>query len=193
MILIVGLGNPGKSYQKNRHNVGFVLADALAYKYQVEFTHDKKFNAEIAEIKNSELCSEPVLLAKPGTFMNNSGEAVQKIAQFYKIAPENIWVVFDELDLPLGSIKIKKTGSAGTHNGMKSIVGHIGKNFPRFRIGIESRGQTASALQDTASFVLSDFFGQEKELIIHSLDQIISAIETALKQDLDTAMNKYNS
>jgi PTH1 family peptidyl-tRNA hydrolase len=140
MILIVGLGNPGKKYEKNRHNIGFVLIDTLAYKYQAEFKLDKKLNAEIAEIRNPELSSEPILLAKPQTFMNNSGEAVQKIAAFYKIHPENIWVLFDELDLPLGTIKIRKSGGSGTHNGMKSVVGHIGKNFPRFRIGIESRG-----------------------------------------------------
>lgn len=192
MILIVGLGNPGKKYQKNRHNIGFVLVDALAYKYQAEFVLDKKFNAEIAEIRNNQLSEEPVLLAKPQTFMNNSGEAVQKIASFYKIQPENIWVVFDELDLPLGTLKIRKSGSAGTHNGMKSVVGHIGKNFPRFRIGIESRGATASTLQDTASFVLSDFFGSEKEIIIKTLDHSVKAIETALKEGLDTAMNKFN-
>lgn len=192
MILIVGLGNPGKKYQKNRHNIGFVLVDALAYKYQVEFTNDKKLNAEIAEIKNTSLSSEPILLAKPQTFMNNSGEAVQKIVHFYKIAPENLWVVFDELDLPLGTIKIKKSGSAGTHNGMKSIVTHLGSNFPRFRIGIESRGQTASALQDTADFVLGDFFGPEKELIIHSLDQTVKAVETALKEGLEIAMTRFN-
>lgn len=192
MILIVGLGNPGKKYQKNRHNIGFVLMDTLAYKHQVEFTLDKKLTAEIAEIKDETLHPEPIMLAKPQTFMNNSGEAVQKIAHFYKIAPENIWVVFDELDIPLGTIKIKKSGSAGTHNGMKSIVTHIGSNFPRFRIGIESRGQTASALQDTAAFVLSDFFGPEKEIIIDSIDKTVSAIETALQNGLEDAMNKFN-
>jgi PTH1 family peptidyl-tRNA hydrolase len=192
MILIVGLGNPGKKYEKNRHNIGFVLIDTLAYKYQAEFKLDKKLNAEIAEIRNPELSSEPILLAKPQTFMNNSGEAVQKIAAFYKIHPENIWVLFDELDLPLGTIKIRKSGGSGTHNGMKSVVGHIGKNFPRFRIGIESRGTTASTLQDTPSFVLSDFFGSEKEIIIKTIDQGLQAIEIALKEGLDTTMNKFN-
>jgi PTH1 family peptidyl-tRNA hydrolase len=191
MILIVGLGNPGPKYNKTRHNVGFVALDTLAYKHNLEFKHDKKFNAEIAELKLSEL-PEPFLLAKPHTFMNNSGEAVQKIAQFYKIAPENIWIVFDELDLPLGQIKIRKSGSAGTHNGMKSVVAHLGQNFPRFRIGIESRGETASRLQDTASFVLSEFFTPEKELISRSIEKIVEALESALKTDLDSAMNKFN-
>ena len=192
MYLIVGLGNPGPKYTKTRHNIGFILLDSLAYKYNLEFHHDKKFNAEITEFSNPDLTTEPIILVKPHTFMNSSGDAVQKIAQFYKIPPENIWIVFDELDLPLGQIKIKKSGSAGTHNGMKSIVAHMGQNFPRFRIGIESRGQTASQLQDTASFVLSEFFTQEKDLIANSLAKTIEALETALKFGLETAMNKYN-
>ncbi len=192
MILIVGLGNPGPKYAKTRHNVGFVALDTLAYKLKADFTYDKKYNAEIAEIKNSGLSEDTIILAKPHTFMNESGQAVQKIAHFYKIKPEQIWVVFDELDLPLGTIKIRKNGSAGTHNGMKSVVSVIGKEFPRFRIGIESRGETASQLQDTASFVLSDFFGQEKEIIVKSIDQSVLALETALKEGIEPAMNKFN-
>lgn len=192
MILIVGLGNPGPKYAKTRHNVGFVALDTLAYKLKADFSYDKKYNAEIAEIKNPGLSEDTIILAKPHTFMNESGQAVQKIAHFYKIKPEQIWVVFDELDLPLGTIKIRKNGSAGTHNGMKSVVSVIGKEFPRFRIGIESRGETASQLQDTASFVLSDFFGQEKEIIVKSIDQSVLALETALKEGIEPAMNKFN-
>ncbi|MCC7433013.1 aminoacyl-tRNA hydrolase [Candidatus Peregrinibacteria bacterium] len=192
MILIVGLGNPGPKYTKTRHNVGFLALDTLAYKLKTEFEYDKKYNAEIAEVKQSDLTNQAIILAKPHTFMNESGQAVQKIAHFFKIKPENIWVVFDELDLSLGTIKIRKNGSAGTHNGMKSVVSVIGKDFPRFRIGIESRGETASHLQDTASFVLSDFFGQEKEIIVKSIDKCVSAIETALKEGIEASMNKFN-
>lgn len=189
MILIVGLGNPGPKYAKTRHNVGFIALDAFAYKQKADFKLDKKFNSEIAEIKDS---NNQVILAKPHTFMNDSGQAVQKIAQFFKIKPENIWVIFDELDLPIGTIKIKKSGSAGTHNGMKSVVTNIGKDFPRFRIGIESRGVTASRLQDTASFVLSEFFDQEKEIIVKSIDKAVLALETALSDGIEAAMNKFN-
>lgn len=192
MIVITGLGNPGNKYSKNRHNVGFVAIDALAYKYQAEFKMDKKFNAEVAEINNSNLHAETILLVKPQTFMNNSGEAVQKILQFYKVDPSQLWLIFDELDLPLGTIKIRKSGGAGTHNGVKSVVGHIGKDFPRFRIGIESRGTTASNLQDTHSFVLSDFFGQEKDLLVEVIEKAILAVETALKEGLDNTMNEFN-
>jgi len=192
MILIAGLGNPGGKFQKTRHNVGFLAIDGISFKYNVELKFTKKFNTEIAEINDSELSPETVLLVKPQTFMNNSGEAIEKITHFYKISPENCWIIFDELDLPLGVIKIRKSGSAGTHNGMKSIVGKIGKNFPRFRIGIESRGVTASKLQDTQSFVMSSFFETEKNILIDSLERVIEAIETALQEGLITAMNKYN-
>jgi PTH1 family peptidyl-tRNA hydrolase len=192
MIIIVGLGNPGDKYAKTRHNVGFIVIDALAFKYQAEFKYDKKFNAEIAEIKNPDLNADTILLAKPHTFMNNSGEAVQKIASFYKVPPEDIWLIYDELDLPLGQMKIRKNGGPGTHNGVKSIVGRLGRNFPRFRIGIESRGQTASALQDTASFVLSEFFSQEKDEVIKAMDRGVKAVETALHEGFDNAMNKFN-
>jgi len=192
MKLIVGLGNPGPKYHNTRHNVGFILLDALAYKYQLEFSYEKKFNAETVELNKPEFSPEPVLLVKPHTFMNNSGEAIQKIAHFYKITPENIYVIFDELDLPLGQIKIRKSGSAGTHNGMKSMVAHLGTEFPRFRVGIESRGTTASVLQDTSSFVLSEFIGKEKILISEALEKTIEAIETTFSKDLDTAMNKFN-
>ena len=192
MILIAGLGNPGQKFQKTRHNVGFLAIDGISFKYNVELQFNKKFNAEIVEVNDPELSQEPILLAKPQTFMNNSGEAIEKIMQFYKIPPENCWVIFDELDLPLGIIKIRKTGSAGTHNGMKSIVGKIGKDFPRFRIGIESRGVTASKLQDTQSFVMSGFFESEKDVLIDSLERVIEAVEIALQEGLETAMNKYN-
>lgn len=192
MILIAGLGNPGKKYEKNRHNVGFVVLDTLAYKKGLEFKHDKKFNAEITEIPADSPDHDPVILAKPHTFMNNSGEALQKIAHFYKIPPENIWIIHDELDLPLGEMKIKKSGGPGTHNGLKSIVALLGKNSPRFKIGIESRGVTASQLQDTASFVLSDFFGQEKDVIAKVIEQAVQSIEIGLHEGLESAMNKIN-
>jgi PTH1 family peptidyl-tRNA hydrolase len=192
MKLIVGLGNPGDKYSKTRHNVGFILIDALAFKYQAEFKYEKKFNAEIAELKNPDLSDETIILAKPHTFMNNSGEAVQKIAHFYKIPVEETWLIYDDLDLPLGTLKIRRNGGPGTHNGVKSVAEHFGKDFPRFRIGIESRGTSASTFQDTASFVLSEFFGSEKEQVVEALDKGIKSIETALKQGIETAMNKFN-
>jgi len=192
MILLVGLGNPGDKYAKTRHNVGFILIDALAFKYGAAFKFEKKFNTDITEIKNPDLHEDTIILAKPHTFMNNSGDAVQKIAAYYKIPVGNIWLIYDDLDLPLGQMKIRKKGSAGTHNGVKSVVAHLGENLPRFRIGIESRGTSASTFQDTASFVLSEFFSQEKEEVISALDRGLKAIETALKEGLESSMNRFN-
>lgn len=192
MILISGLGNPGSKYEKTRHNAGFLALETLAYRYQVEFKLEKKFNAELAEIDHPYLAEEKVILVKPQTFMNNSGEAIQKIMQFYKINPKDSWVIYDDLDLELGILKIRKNGGPGTHNGMKSIVARIGKEFPRFRIGIESRGKTASNFQDTHSFVLSQFFNTEKEILAQVLERTIQAVDFALKTDLDQTMNYFN-
>lgn len=192
MILLVGLGNPGDRYKRTRHNIGFTLCEAIADKYNASFKHEKKFNAEIAELNIDELSEKKVIIARPHTFMNSSGEAVERIASFYKIPTDKIWIIFDELDLPLGTIKIQPGGGAGTHNGMKSIVKVMGENFPRLRIGIESRGQSAPTFQDTSSFVLSEFFSKEKEIVIDVLDRSIQAIETALNDGIDSAMNKFN-
>jgi peptidyl-tRNA hydrolase, PTH1 family len=192
MILIVGLGNPGERYQRTRHNIGFTLCQALANKYNATFKLNKKFNAEIAEINDAELSDEKIVFALPHTFMNNSGDAVQKLSLYFKVPTEQIWVIFDELDLPLGSIKLQPSGGAGSHNGVKSIVQVMGEKFPRLRIGIESRGDSAPVFQDTSSFVLSEFFSKEQEIVIDVLDRCIQSIELALKQGIETAMNKFN-
>lgn len=124
--------------------------------------------------------------------MNLSGEAVQSISQFYKIEPRNIWVVYDDIDLLLGQIRIRKDGSPGTHNGMKSIVQYIGQNFPRIRMGIESRGETAPAQQDTSSFVLSPFMKEEQNTIKEAIQKAVNAFRTILEEGIEEAMNQYN-
>lgn len=190
MLLIVGLGNPGDQYQKTRHNVGFMALDQLAEKLGADdFKPEKKFNAEIT---SADFHREKIILAKPTTFMNLSGEAVQNMSQFYKIEPENILVVYDDVDLPLGQIRIRKSGSPGTHNGMKSIVQFIGSDFPRIRIGIESRGDTAPQQQETSSFVLSPFLKGEEDTLTQALAKTIQSIESIIDDGIDTAMNTYN-
>ncbi|HMR01268.1 MAG TPA: aminoacyl-tRNA hydrolase, partial [Candidatus Gracilibacteria bacterium] len=127
MLIIVGLGNPGDQYQKTRHNVGFMALDMLAQKLNADdFKPEKKFNADIS---SADFHGKKLILVKPTTFMNLSGEAVQSISQFYKVEAEDIVIVYDDLDLPLGQIRIRKSGSSGTHNGMKSIVQYIGSDF----------------------------------------------------------------
>lgn len=191
MIIIAGLGNPGPEYEKSRHNAGWRVADLLRKELDFEeFAPDKKFAALISK---GTYCGEKVVIMKPLTFMNLSGKAVSAILNFYKLNPSSLWVVYDDLDLPLGQIRIRKEGGPGTHNGMKSITETIGSGkFPRFRVGIESRGLTAPAGQETSSFVLDGFNKDEEKPIKSSLTKTVEAIIVSLSKNLDEAMNVYN-
>lgn len=180
MKIIAGLGNIGEKYLKTRHNCGFLALDQYTkdleekHSISVNWKADSKLKAITAKInfKNEEL-----LLVKPTTLMNNSGIAIQKILQFYKETPENLTVIYDDIDLPLGEIRIKDQGGAGTHNGMRSIIGTINsENFKRIRIGIESRGELTPEQQDISSFVLSDFTEEEYPIIKKSLEQAAKEI-----------------
>ena len=168
MKIIVGLGNIGKEYEKNRHNCGFMAIDALAEEFvkgghEVEWKNEEnKFEAFTAKIKYD---NEEILLVKPTTLMNRSGLAVAKILNFYKEDISNLIIIYDDIDLTLGEIRVREKGSAGTHNGMKSLIHELGtEDFKRIRIGIESRGEHAPEHQDLASFVLSNFTTPEKEI-----------------------------
>lgn len=175
MKIIVGLGNPGKEYEETRHNAGAMCVDLLKEKLNLpQFKLQKKFRALISE---GTFENEKIILAKPQTFMNLSGESVQKLVKFYNCPLENLIVVYDDVDLPLGKIRIRPNGSAGSHNGMKSIVQTIGStNFPRVRIGIESRGECAPEKQDTASFVLHPFSKKEKAEVKKNLENTANSI-----------------
>lgn len=190
--LIIGLGNPGKEYEKNRHNVGFMAIEKICKTYGFDsFKEEKKFEAEIAKGK---IKNKTVILAKPLTFMNKSGTAVRKIKDYFKIKNEDVIVIFDDVDLPIGTIRIREKGGAGTHNGMKSIVQEINtENFPRIRIGTESRGELAPKKQEISSFVLSDFSKKEISIIDKSIDKISEITEVILEDSIDTAMTKFNS
>ncbi len=195
-ILIVGLGNIGKEYENTRHNAGFLAVDELAKQWNApDWKEQKKFKAFITE---TTFHNEKIILAKPTTLMNLSGEALTLLTQFYKIDPKNLWVIYDDLDLPLGKIRIRTEGSGGTHNGMKSILSHLPTNtFPRIRIGIESRGEEypygVPKLMDTSAFVLSGFTDQEKKVLKVVLERAVQAVELALKDSILTAMNQYNA
>ena len=168
MILIVGLGNPGKKYQKTRHNIGFGVIDKL----------------KLLNLKG-------VILTKPQTFMNNSGEAVKSLVKKYKIPTTNLWVIHDDIDLPLGKIRIvKNRGSAG-HKGVESIVKELGtKNFIRFRIGISPK---TGKLRNPEKFVLQEFNKEEEEEIIKGIIQkTVKGVEYAFKNRLEKTMSKFN-
>lgn len=174
MKIIVGLGNIGDKYLKNRHNAGFMVLDKFSdilikEGIEIKGKEESKLKAITAKITYKD---KDLLLVKPTTLMNLSGQAISKILSFYKETPENLIVIYDDIDLPLGEIRIRDKGSAGTHNGMKSVIEELGNSdFTRIRIGIESRGMHASEHQDLASFVLSDFSKQEQEDLEKILEQ----------------------
>jgi peptidyl-tRNA hydrolase, PTH1 family len=172
--LIVGLGNPGREYQATRHNVGFLAVKFLAEKLKWgDFKEQKKFQAEILETKFQ---AKKIIMAKPQTFMNNSGEAVAALKNFYKIPSQNIIIIYDELDLPMGKIRVRPDGSSAGHNGIKSIIEHLGTDkFWRVRIGI---GNELKGKMEAANFVLSKFSKEEKSLLIKNiLPEVVGEVE----------------
>jgi PTH1 family peptidyl-tRNA hydrolase len=185
MYVIVGLGNPGKQYEKTRHNVGFEVIDILAKEYGISVTKIK----HKALIGEGRIGSEKILLVKPQTYMNLSGETLIDIYRYYDVDIENIIVIYDDIDLDVGKIRIRKKGSGGTHNGMRSIVKCLGStDFPRVRVGVSK----PMPGQDLADFVLSRFRKEESENLSSGLEKAYLAIDTILKDNIDTAMNKYN-
>ena len=154
MKLIVGLGNPGKKYEKTRHNAGFILVDMLREAYEFSpWSLSKKFNAEVSE---GTIAKEKILLVKPMTFMNNSGQSVGLISKYYSLSPSDILVIHDEKDIPLGTTKIQADRGHAGHNGIKSIIDHLGtKDFTRIRVGIAP--ENISRMKDTADYVLGKF------------------------------------
>lgn len=185
--MIVGLGNPGKQYESTRHNAGFICIDILAEKYGISIKK-LKFKSLLGEGRiNGKRC----LLIKPQTFMNLSGEAVRDAAQFYKIPPENIIVIFDDISLDVGKMRIRRKGSDGGHNGMKNIIYHLNSdNFPRVKVGV---GAKPNPEYDLADWVLSRFTSQEAKLIKQVAQNCIGAIELMVEGKIDKAMSDYNS
>jgi len=191
MKIIIGLGNIGKEYEKTRHNAGFqvieILKDKLGFD---EFQEKKKFNAMISE---GMLGNEKIILVKPTTFMNLSGKAARKIVDFFNVSLENVFIIFDDLDFQVGEIKIKKKGSGGSHNGINSILDSLGDNeFPRFRIGIESRTDKQKQMFAGKDFVLGRFTSNEEKIIKKTQEKACEAIIVAIEKGIDEAMNLYN-
>lgn len=185
MYVVVGLGNPGKQYEKTRHNVGFDVIDILSKEYDINVSKIK----HKALIGEGRVGNEKVLLVKPQTYMNLSGETLIDIYNYYNIDMENIIVVYDDIDLDVGKIRIRKKGSGGTHNGMRSITKCLGSNdFPRVRVGV-SKPRPG---QDLADFVLSRFRKEESDDIELGLEKAAKAVDTMIRENIDLAMNKYN-
>ncbi|HBY95655.1 MAG: aminoacyl-tRNA hydrolase [Ardenticatenaceae bacterium] len=186
MLLIVGLGNPGSRYARNRHNVGFQVADLLAARHGLGFDRSQ----HQALVASGIIAGQRVLLAKPQTYMNESGRVVAPLARFYKIPPEALMVIFDDLDLPQGTTRLRPQGGAGGHNGMRSLIDHLGTdNFPRLRIGI---GRPPGQM-DPAAYVLQDFRPEEEREMAVVRQEAADAIELWLREGLPAAMNRYNT
>ena len=185
MYVIAGLGNPGKKYENTRHNMGFITVDQLAIKHDIKV--DKlKFKALVGE---GRIAGQKVLLVKPQTYMNLSGESIRQVMHFYKLDPEKLIVIYDDIDIELGALRIRKFGSAGTHNGMKSVVYQLQSDrFPRIRIGIGSQKKG-----DLVDFVIGGFSKEEVPVLEETVTKAVSAIECILEEDVDIAMHRYNT
>ncbi len=185
MLLIVGLGNPGKKYEKTRHNVGFRVADLLAERWKLDH-FDTAFQGEL--VKGS-VSGEKILLLKPQTYMNISGASVAACASFYKIPASRIWVLHDDLDLPLGRLRLREGGSSGGHNGVGSIIERLGTpDFIRFRLGI-GRPSTPLPIED---YVVQPFNPDEREAVNEMIFRAADGVEASLKDGPQKAMNVYN-
>ena len=184
MFLIVGLGNPGKEYETTRHNAGFMVIDALA----------DKLGADVSEKKHKGLCGKAVIggqkciLLKPQTYMNSSGESIRAAADYFKIATEDIIVIYDDISLAPGQLRVRAKGSAGGNNGIKSIIAHLGtQEFPRVRVGV---GEKPSRM-DLADYVLGHFTKDERVIMDKACERAADAIRMIISEDADAAMNQY--
>jgi len=186
LIVVVGLGNPGKKYADTRHNVGFWVVELLALKHKIKMTK-LKFKALYGE---GVICGKKVLLVMPQTYMNLSGESVRDIINWYKVPVKNIIIIYDDIDLPVGRLRIRPKGSAGTHNGMRSIIYQImSDEFPRVRVGIDKPPEG----WDLANYVLSKFSKEDREKIQQAVVSAADAVEGIIGCGVDQAMSKFNN
>ena len=182
--LITGLGNPGIRYRKTRHNMGFMAIDYVSEKFSVK-VNKHRCRAMTGEVN---INGVKIILAKPQTFMNASGESIRDLLEYYNLTTENLVVVYDDMDIPLGKVRIRKKGGAGTHNGMKSILYNLEtEDFARIRIGI-----SANENENTIRYVLSRFSRDQRKSAFKGIEIAANAVEELIKSDLNTAMNKYN-
>jgi peptidyl-tRNA hydrolase, PTH1 family len=188
--LIVGLGNPGAKYDRTRHNIGFTAIDVLAKSWQISIADNSKFKGIFGE--GVGVNGDKIRLLKPTTYMNRSGEAIQSVINWYKISPESVLAIYDDMDLPLGKLRMRLSGSAGGHNGMKSAIAHLNtQNFPRLRIGIGKPANDADT--DSVSHVLGKFSPAETQVMSEVLNLVLNSVELSLKQGVAKAMSLYNN
>ena len=185
MYIIAGLGNPGKEYAGSRHNVGFMTLDELADRYNI----DVREKAHKALIGKGMIEGNKVILVKPQTYMNLSGESIRSVMDYYKTEPSEFIVIYDDISLDVGQLRIRKKGSAGGHNGMKNIISHLGTEvFPRIKVGVGEKPKK----YDLADYVLSRFSKEERAIMEEGYQKAVEAVEMILRGEMDEAMNKFN-
>ena len=186
MFIIAGLGNPTKEYEGTRHNVGFDVIDRLADRYNIDVDTKK----HLALIGKGMIAGQKVILAKPQTYMNLSGESIRSIVDYYKVDPETeLLVIYDDISLDVGKLRIRAKGSAGGHNGIKNIIAHLGSQvFPRIKVGVGEKPPK----YDLADYVLGHFSKEEQVLMDEGYDHAVNAVEMILSGDINGAMNEYN-
>lgn len=189
--LIVGLGNPGTKYDRTRHNVGFEVIEALAKSYPgLSLVENKRFQGKTGEFRSG---SERVVLLQPTTYMNLSGQAVRAVLDWYKLDPASVLVVYDDMDLPTGKLRLRLSGGAGGHNGMKSIISHLGtKGFPRLRVGIGATEKESARDDAVVSHVLGRFAPDQRKIVDAVIPLAVDAIDFSLRKGFERAMNLYN-
>lgn len=184
-MLITGLGNPGPEYAETRHNVGFMVINRLSRRWDIQIDK-RKFNGRIG---SGRFDDQKVILQKPATFMNRSGLAVREAMDFYKLTNEDLLIIYDDLDLPTGQLRIRTKGSAGGHKGLTDVINHIGSNeIARIRIGIDSPGPKG----DTVDYVLSRFSKEEQPIIEKAIEKAVDAVEIIIRDGCSKAMDRFN-
>lgn len=186
--LVIGLGNPGDGYAATRHNIGFQVASRLAKRARLEFG----VKAAESRIAEGSLGAVRIAIARPQTFMNESGRAVRKLLDRYRLEPADILVAYDDVDLPLGTIRVREKGGPGTHNGMRSIVSAIGEGFPRLRVGVAPADAEREMPMDLADYVLAPFAPDERDAAEASVVRAAEAAEVALRDGIRRAMDRFN-
>lgn len=184
--LLVCLGNPGKQYENTRHNIGFLTADALEKRYGVKI-NKLRYRALTGEVK---IGDQRVLVIKPQTYMNLSGEAVKLAGGFYKIPPDHVLVISDDVSLPLGKLRIRAGGSAGGHNGLKNIIAHLGTDqFPRIKVGV---GAPAHPDHEMVDWVIGNFIPQERKTVDEAIEKVLDAVECLIEKGVSETQNRFN-
>ena len=190
--LIVGLGNPEPKYDRTRHTIGFAAIDAISRAWQINLTENRKYQGEFGEGQKQ---LTKIRLLKPLTYMNRSGQSIRAVTDWFKLPPTSVLIIYDDMDLPLGKLRLRLSGSAGGHNGMKSAISHLGnQNFPRLRIGIgKPQNAVAGDEANTISYVLGQFNAQESVMVTEILSLVVDCVKLSLKQGVEQAMNRYNN